>query len=105
MLRKQRIEDVNVHCANFRFDFRISASREQKASPADASGTVVSERKKDRLSYRLGPWSFDLTRARSLQDGKVVTDTYEVEAELVGKASMDPQGAATCMISFSEYIS
>lgn len=110
-IRKTRLADLEVRMASGAFDFRISASTEEK-QPIPKTVAVCQIRQKNRLSYRFDSlFSIDLTQVSTYRDVTVYTDatpvssvqdleldviqandepihTYELELEFVDMASI-----------------
>jgi len=87
--RKVRFGDLNVLCPGWPVDFRFSASLEEPAAEPPPGSTVRNRREKDRLSYKSGCLSVDITTVHmtegSSPDGPE-TMTQEVEVEVDGEA-------------------
>ena len=83
---KTRLETLHILFPSHPYDVRVNAAREQQLTPAeavrlgDARGVLESERLKDRLSYRCGELSIDITVVHLPRESLM---TYEVEVELI----------------------
>ncbi|KAI8979022.1 CYTH-like domain-containing protein [Pilobolus umbonatus] len=80
IIEKIRVSDINIHCPNQTFDYRISISIEL---PRPKPTSLPSfERNKDRISYQHGGFSFDLTQVKGAADSNTET-RHELELEFV----------------------
>eukprot|EP01090_Pellita_catalonica_P011404 TRINITY_DN2303_c0_g2_i1.p1 TRINITY_DN2303_c0_g2~~TRINITY_DN2303_c0_g2_i1.p1 ORF type:complete len:187 (-),score=24.54 TRINITY_DN2303_c0_g2_i1:86-646(-) len=82
---KRHLEDITFQAPQFGFDYRLTASKEDPLSQAQAEAsekTLQLIRKKDRLSYIFEYISFDLTKVDSKIGGET-TSTFEMELEII----------------------
>lgn len=85
--RKVRIGDLNVLCPGWPVDFRFSASLEEPVAEPPPASTIRSRREKDRLSYKAGCLSVDITTVLMTEGSSPngpETMSQEVEVEVDG---------------------
>lgn len=85
--RKVRIGDLNVLCPGWPVDFRFSASLEEPVAEPPPPTTIKSRREKDRLSYKAGCLSVDITTVLMTEGSSPngpETMSQEVEVEIDG---------------------
>lgn len=85
--RKVRIGDLNVLCPGWPVDFRFSASLEEPVAEPPSPSTIRSRREKDRLSYKAGCLSVDITTVLMTEGSSPngpETMSQEVEVEIDG---------------------
>ncbi|GJQ10191.1 hypothetical protein GpartN1_g2883.t1 [Galdieria partita] len=95
-ISKRRIDDLNFLSPRTAYDFRCSCSIEEPCSPP-VNVKPISQRKKNRLSYRCKLVQVDITTVFSYEDGQIdLSDTvndpsslsYEVELEVTPEACL-----------------
>uniref|UniRef100_A0A7S1ESV7 mRNA 5'-phosphatase n=1 Tax=Timspurckia oligopyrenoides TaxID=708627 RepID=A0A7S1ESV7_9RHOD len=91
--RKERLQNMEFIAPEHEFDFRISASREQRLSATPPNRLPVRERLRDRLSYQYGRLSMDMTVVQSfeMQGGVRKGEpeiSYEVELEILDSSEL-----------------
>lgn len=82
--KKIKIKTINIYMPQYKYDVRISISKETKVESKDF---IVSRhqitRVRSRESYSVGPFSVDFTRtSKQNSDDETNDRTYEVEVEL-----------------------
>ncbi|KAL8806168.1 MAG: hypothetical protein Q9200_005144 [Gallowayella weberi] len=87
---KVKVADIEVYCPRALFDWRVSVNLEMKWT-GDVRDLVKStegkdrrnpERKKNRLSYKQGPYQMDLTQVEKLGANSAIEKEHELEIEL-----------------------
>ncbi|KAL8806646.1 MAG: hypothetical protein Q9182_001174 [Xanthomendoza sp. 2 TL-2023] len=87
---KVKVADIEVYCPRALFDWRVSVNLEMKWN-GDVKDLVKStegkdrrnpERKKNRLSYKQGPYQMDLTQVEKMGANSSIEKEHELEIEL-----------------------
>ncbi|KAM0679973.1 mRNA-capping enzyme subunit beta [Glugoides intestinalis] len=79
--KKARIKTLDIYLPAFKYDVRISISKETKVSKSDFKNKSPSfTRTRERESGCFGPFSFDFTKSQKLVKEKKTV--YEVELEI-----------------------
>lgn len=87
-ISKQRIFTSDYTIANTAYDFRIAASVEMPVSDRPCIARSTRRVTRDRVSYSLGLWRYDLTEVTE-EDG---TSSYQVELELINPLGVQISG-------------
>lgn len=79
--KKIRLNVIDLYLPDFKYDVRVSISREEKVDKKDfQSKHNAITRKRERESLCLGPFSFDFTKANKIMEQNA--NVFEIEAEL-----------------------
>ncbi|KAL8697264.1 MAG: hypothetical protein Q9224_002403 [Gallowayella concinna] len=87
---KVKVANIEVYCPRTLFDWRVSVNLEMKWD-GDVKDLVKStegkeqrnpERKKNRLSYKQGPYQMDLTQVEKIGANAAIEKEHELEIEL-----------------------
>ncbi|CCG83958.1 protein of unknown function [Taphrina deformans PYCC 5710] len=92
IISKENITHLNIICPRNPFDIRVSINLEHKI-PAPVDSSPITQRKKDRLSYRLPNHQIDLTKVGDGQKtgGK---QSFELEVEMTDMENLKRQAEA-----------
>jgi hypothetical protein len=96
IIKKQRLAVCDILCPRSRYDLRFALNQEVPIAPStmQASGSDSGDggfvRMKQRSSFEVGPYSFDLTQVRQRSDG---VPSLEVEIEAALDQTSDLEGA------------
>ncbi|KAI9243460.1 CYTH-like domain-containing protein [Sporodiniella umbellata] len=85
IVEKERVADLNIHSPNQPLDFRISVNIEHPRPKPNGDHSF--ERSKDRISYKHGGISFDLTQVKTTNSNDPNL-RHELELEIINSKAL-----------------